>query len=166
MSNQVLFAVGQIPAWVLLVIMYIVDTSRNLQQDEVGAVQALSLHEGLWPDLLTINLLHVSCITIYSQVWTGWCEDTQADSKRVKRRFCDSLFIHITCTVPICRSDLSANWIICQGIMARKWRMIRVPSNTSTFIGAFPQQVFKRENLSTSRYLALEMPQFIGESYL
>lgn len=69
--------------------MCVVDTSRNLQQDEVGAVQALSL-QGVWPDLLTINLLIVNYITIYSQVWTGWCEDTQADSEIVERHFCFS----------------------------------------------------------------------------
>ena len=28
----------------ILILMYIVDTSRNLQQDEVGAAQAQSLH--------------------------------------------------------------------------------------------------------------------------
>lgn len=79
--------------------MYIVDTSRNLQQDEAGAVQAQSLHYRVWPGLLTISLLHMSCTIIYGQLWTGWCEDTWADSERLEQHFWDSALdpLHLYC---------------------------------------------------------------------
>lgn len=39
MSNQILLLLCKSQRQVLLIIMYIVSASRNLQQDEVGAVQ-------------------------------------------------------------------------------------------------------------------------------
>lgn len=50
--------------------------------------------------------------------------------------------------------------------MARKQRTLRVRNDTLTFIGTFPQQVFKIENLNISGYQALKMSDFISESYL
>lgn len=83
----------------LLVIMYIVDTSRNLQQGEVGAVQAQTLHWVLWPGLLALSPFPVSSITIQRQLWTAWCEGTQADSESVERHFCVSALdlLHLCC---------------------------------------------------------------------
>lgn len=47
--------------------------------------------------------------------------------------------------------------------MAKKQRMLRVRNNTLAFIGTFPQQVFKTENLNTSRYQAHKMPEIFDE---
>lgn len=123
---------------VLLLIMYTVDISRDLSRVK----QELCKHNPL--DYSAVRLLHMGHIMI-----CRWGEDTQIDSGRAEQQhFCDSApdLLHLYCLHNVHRSDLSASWIICQGIMARKQRMLRVCNNTSHLDVLSPRSSLRQES--------------------